>query len=49
MIKYHYLFRHIFYFYFVNEFQNCGSEHAHGLLWIRDVPLYGMHKNEEIE
>jgi hypothetical protein len=31
------------------EFQNCGSEQNHGLLWIKNVPMYRMHTNEEIE
>ncbi len=47
--KYHYLFRYIFEFFFVNEFQNHGSEHEHGLLWIKNAPMYGMHTNEKIE
>ncbi len=49
MMKDHYIFRHISDFYFVNEFQNCGSKHEHGLLWMKDVPMYGMHTNEKIE
>jgi hypothetical protein len=31
------------------EFQNCGSEHDHGALWIKNALMYGMHTNEEIE
>jgi hypothetical protein len=34
--------------FFVIEFQNCGNEHDHGLLWIKDAPLYGINTNEEI-
>jgi hypothetical protein len=34
---------------FVIEFQNRGSKHDHGLLWIKNAPMYGMHTNEEIE
>jgi hypothetical protein len=49
MIKDHYLLKHISDFYFVNKFQNCGRKHEHGLLWIKDVPMYGMHTNDEIE
>jgi hypothetical protein len=49
MTKDHYLFGHISNIYFFTEFQNCGSEHDHGFLWIKDAPMYGMHTNEEIE
>jgi hypothetical protein len=35
--------------FFVIEFHNCGSEHDHGLLWIKDAPIYGINTNEEIE
>jgi hypothetical protein len=38
-----------FYFIFVIEFQNRGSEHDHGLLWIKNAPMYGVHINEKIE
>ncbi len=31
---------------FVTEFQNCGGEHDHGLLWIKNVLLYKLHTNE---
>jgi hypothetical protein len=31
------------------EFQNCGSEHDHGLLWTKKTPMYGVHINEKIE
>jgi len=27
---------------FVIEFQNYGSEHDHGLLWIKYAPIYGI-------
>ncbi len=37
------------YFKIVIEFQNCESEHNHGLLWIKNAPMYGVHTNEEIE
>jgi hypothetical protein len=36
-------------YYFVIEFQNRGSEHEHGLLWIEDTPIYGKNSNSEIE
>ncbi len=29
-------------FCFVTKFQNCDSEHDHGLLWIKDAPIYGI-------
>jgi hypothetical protein len=35
-------------FYFVIEFQNKGSEHDHGVLWIKDAPNYGVNNNETI-
>ncbi len=35
-------------FYFVIEFQNKGSEHDHGLLWINDASNYGVDNNETI-
>jgi len=38
-----------FWVFFVNEFQNHGNEHDHGLLWIKSAPIYGMHTNEKIE
>jgi len=49
MTKYHYFFGHVFNFYIVTEFQNCGSKQDHGLLWIKNVPMYKMHTNEKIE
>jgi hypothetical protein len=36
-------------FYFVTKFQNRGSEHDHGLLWIKDALIYGVDNNETIE
>jgi hypothetical protein len=36
-------------FFFVIEFQNCVSEHDHGLLWIKIAAMYGIHTNEKIE
>ena len=35
--------------YFVTEFQNRGSAHEHGLLWIEDAPIYQKNNNLEIE
>jgi len=49
MTKNHYFFGHIYIFNFVSKFQNFESEYDYGLLWIKDVLMYGMHKNEEIE
>jgi len=40
---------HSIYIYIVIEFQNCGNEHDHGLLWINNAPMDGMHTNEKIE
>ncbi len=41
--------KHIFEFFLVTKFQNHGSEHDHGFLWIKNAPMYGVHTNEEIE
>jgi len=35
-------------FYFVAKFQNR-NEHDHGLLWIKDAPIYGIDSNETIQ
>jgi hypothetical protein len=45
--KYHYFCGG--FFFFIIKFQNCGSEHDHGLLWIKNAPMYGVQINEEIE
>jgi hypothetical protein len=42
-------FGNISYYYFVAEFQNRGSKHEHGLLWIEYSPIYGMDSNSLIE
>ncbi len=34
---------------FVTNFQNRGSEHDHGLLWIKNGPTYGVNSIETIE
>jgi hypothetical protein len=39
----------VFLLFFVIKFQNCGSKHDHGLLWIKNALMYGVHTNEEIE
>ncbi len=59
MIIKHYIFSHIIQqrpinfwtnvIFLVIGFQNCGSEHDHGLLWIKDAQMYGINTNEEIE
>ncbi len=46
--KDHFLFGYISEF-LVTKFQNCGNEHDHGLLWIKDASMYGVHINEKIE
>ena len=35
--------------FYVTEFQNQGSEHEHGLLWIKSAPIYGQNANIEVE
>ncbi len=35
--------------FFIIEFQNHGSEHDHGLLWIKNAPMYGMHKMKKLK
>jgi hypothetical protein len=32
-------------FFFVTKFQNHGSEHDHGLLWIKDAQIHGINTN----
>jgi hypothetical protein len=36
-------------FFFVTKFQNHGSEHDHGLLWVVNAPTYGLDSNKIIE
>jgi hypothetical protein len=43
------IFLGIFLICLITKFQNRGSEHDHGLLWIKNAPLYGVHTNEKIE
>ncbi len=38
-----------FLFFFVIGFQNRGNEHDHGLLSIKNSPMYGVLTNEKIE
>jgi hypothetical protein len=42
-------FRRVSDHYFVTEFQNRGSEHEHGLLWIENAPIYRKDSNTQIE
>jgi hypothetical protein len=39
----------IFLFFFITKFQNHGSKHDHGHLWIKNAPMYGVNTNEKIE
>lgn len=43
------LFGKILDFYFVTEFQNSGSAHEYGLLWIENAPIYGKYRNLDIK
>jgi hypothetical protein len=36
-------------FFFVTEFQNRGSEHDHGLVWIKYEPINGKNTYVELE
>jgi hypothetical protein len=47
--KYPSIFRKICEVFFVTEFQNCSSEHDHGLLWIKDAPIYGINTNKFLQ
>ncbi|MCO5610594.1 hypothetical protein L7F22_064833 [Adiantum nelumboides] len=35
-------------FVFVTEFQHRGSQHDHGLIWIKDAPCHGQARDEEL-
>jgi rRNA processing protein Gar1 len=35
--------------YFVIKFQNKGSEHDHGLLWIKNDLIYGVDKMKPLD
>ncbi len=48
MMKDYSIFGSISSSFLVLEFQNSGNEHDHGLLWIKNAPMYGVHTNEEI-
>ena len=36
-------------FYFVTEFQSRGSQHDHGLLWIKDAPSLDTHTDDQVK
>ncbi len=40
------IFKQVYEFFWVIKFQNRGSDHDHGLLWIKDAPIYGINTNE---
>lgn len=37
-----------FIFLFVTELKSCGSNYCHGLLWVANAPIYGVHCNGAI-
>ncbi len=43
------IFEPLFDFFFVTKFQNHGSEHDHGLLWVVNASTYGLDFNKIIE
>jgi hypothetical protein len=43
------IFLDIFLIFYIIKFQNHGSEHDHGIVWIKNAPIYGVHTNEQIE
>lgn len=43
------IFGEVMDYFFVTEFQSRGNEHDHGLLWIRNAPIYGHSSNTTIE
>jgi len=49
--KDHYLFGFIYVYIYISvtKFQNYGSEHEHGFLWIKKTSMYRVHTNEKIE
>jgi hypothetical protein len=40
---------HLLDFFFFIEFQSCGGQHDHGLLWVANAPIYGLGSNNAIE
>ena len=47
-MKNEHIFGKVQYFFFTIEFQQRGNEHEHGLLWIKDAPIYGKNIDNEI-
>jgi hypothetical protein len=43
------IFGHLLYFFFDIEFQSCGNQHDHELLWVANAPIYGLDSNNAIE
>lgn len=43
------LFKQVKDYFFVTKFQARESELDHGLLWIKDAPIYGLNNNDEIQ
>ena len=41
LLKNEHIFGKVQDFFFTTEFQQRGNEHEHGLLWIKDAPIYG--------
>ncbi len=39
----------LIFFFFTIKFQGCGSEHNHGLIWIKDVSIYKVNSSVKIE
>ncbi|MCO5577682.1 hypothetical protein L7F22_031514 [Adiantum nelumboides] len=35
-------------YFFVTEFQHSGSQHDHGLIWIKDAPCFGVASNDDV-
>ncbi len=42
------IFGNLLDFFFVLEFQSCGSQHDHGLLRVINAPIYGLDSNNAI-
>jgi len=36
-------------FFFVTKFQNCGNEHEHGVLWVKNTFMYQMNTTKTFE
>ncbi len=43
------IFGHLLNFFFVTKFQVHESQHAHGLLWVANAPIYDLDSNNAIE